>query len=94
MALGHGLQLLFPSSESRKPTPEVPTEGQTGLVQCGVICGRWYCTAGLIPVTGDPWMPSGCFCPDCSAALLEGKAEGEDSASPLQMSPHCPDSCL
>lgn len=36
VALGCGLQLLFPSSESRKLTPKVPTSGQTGLV------AGWY----------------------------------------------------
>ena len=33
MAPGHGLQLLFPSSEGRKLTSKLPTKGQTGLMQ-------------------------------------------------------------
>lgn len=54
---GHGLLALFPSSQSRKFTPNVPTDGQTGLVQGWWhlwYWHLWYCTAGLVPVAGDP----------------------------------------
>ena len=56
VSLGHGLQF----SELpllRKLLPKRPPMDNNAPGKGGITCGRWYCTTGLILVTGDPWMP-------------------------------------
>lgn len=91
---GMACSYFFPPQKAGHPPPKSTLRDKQGSCKGGITCGRWYCTTGLIPVTGDPWMPSGCFCPDSSTVLLEEKAEGEDTASLPQSSPYCPGSCL
>lgn len=57
------------------------------LCKGGVTSGRRHCTTGLIPVTGDPGVPSSCLCPDSSMDFLVGEGKGEAPASPPQGSP-------